>query len=128
MRRFQIALLFSIALYRSFKCVISATECESNERWQCSNGDCIHMNTLCDGSKHCSDGSDETEEFCKNTLCTPISYRCDYGACIALSLLCDGVADCVDASDEDSEKCRKRREEVPPDEVDDETNRHNCAG
>lgn len=129
MRRLQILLLLSIALCRSFISVVSATNCTvANGEWKCLNGDCISINVLCDGTKHCRDGSDETRKFCKNAICTPLLFRCDYGACIPLTQLCDGVVDCADSSDENSEKCRKQREEVPPDENDENKNQLNCAG
>lgn len=40
-------------------CVRSAYSCKANE-FRCSDGLCIKKQYLCDGIKHCIDGSDES--------------------------------------------------------------------
>ncbi|XP_053947520.1 low-density lipoprotein receptor-related protein 4-like [Anastrepha ludens] len=134
MHKIQIYLLLIGALGSAWKNVLDATrilqfDCATEDyHWQCQNGECISINVLCDGIKHCPDGSDETRRSCENAICTPLSFRCDYGACIPLIQLCDGVVDCADSSDEGSEMCQKRREEISVDESSEQINERNCVG
>ncbi|XP_049305120.1 uncharacterized protein LOC105228511 isoform X1 [Bactrocera dorsalis] len=129
MSSFRICLLLIVTLCVSWNSAIAAKVCSAErDEWTCKAGGCIATEYLCDGIRHCIDGSDETKASCKSMQCSFASFRCDYGACISLELLCDGVHDCADSSDEDSERCRKRRNELPNDEVDEETKRKNCIG
>lgn len=41
------------------------TVCQPNE-WQCDNLECINADFLCDSTRDCVDGSDESEEVCRN--------------------------------------------------------------
>lgn len=38
----------------------------SSDGFSCINGQCIDGTNICDGVKHCQDGSDETTALCKN--------------------------------------------------------------
>ncbi|XP_018787873.1 PREDICTED: uncharacterized protein LOC108968343 isoform X1 [Bactrocera latifrons] len=129
MSSFQICLLLIATICVSWNSASAGKVCSAErDEWRCKSGGCIAAENLCDGIRHCLDGSDETKASCKSMQCSFASFRCDYGACISLELLCDGVHDCDDSSDEDSETCRKRRNDLPNDEIDEETKRKNCIG
>ncbi|XP_050338610.1 uncharacterized protein LOC126765051 isoform X2 [Bactrocera neohumeralis] len=129
MSSFQICVLLIVTLCVSWNSAIAAKVCSAErDEWTCESGGCIATENLCDGIRHCRDGSDETKASCKSMQCSFASFRCNYGACISLELLCDGVHDCDDSSDEDSDLCRKRRNNLPNDEIDEETKRKNCIG
>uniref|UniRef100_A0A3Q3BE47 Low-density lipoprotein receptor-related protein 2-like n=1 Tax=Kryptolebias marmoratus TaxID=37003 RepID=A0A3Q3BE47_KRYMA len=71
--------------------------CGSNE-FQCTNGQCINKEWRCDGTKDCTDDSDELN--CP-PACTPQEFKCvTSGECISSGFVCDGEEDCVDGSDE----------------------------
>ncbi|KAF7266436.1 hypothetical protein GWI33_020266 [Rhynchophorus ferrugineus] len=61
---------------------------------------CISTDNVCDGTSHCTDGSDETEAVCKEQICPGYLFHCSYGACISSDKRCNGVKDCQDNSDE----------------------------
>ncbi|XP_047465711.1 low-density lipoprotein receptor-related protein 2 [Mugil cephalus] len=72
--------------------------CDSNE-FQCTNGQCIDIDWRCDGTKDCTDDSDELN--CPPPSCTSQEFKCvTSGECISLAFVCDGDEDCVDGSDE----------------------------
>uniref|UniRef100_A0AAV2KWL1 Very low-density lipoprotein receptor n=1 Tax=Knipowitschia caucasica TaxID=637954 RepID=A0AAV2KWL1_KNICA len=74
--------------------------CKSGEFF-CDDGHCVSVLFLCDGTDHCSDGSDERS--CPN--CTS-GFRCAAsGWCLSQQQLCDGQSDCEDARDEDPLLC-----------------------
>ncbi|XP_018324255.1 modular serine protease-like isoform X2 [Agrilus planipennis] len=75
---------------------------KDKENFVCVNGDIIELENVCDGIKHCVDGSDETMKLCFHIICPPSMTRCFYGACIGKEKLCDGKSDCVDDSDENN--------------------------
>lgn len=96
--------------------------CNSGE-WTCKNGDCIEQEALCDGTYHCNDRSDESQENCLRTYCPRYAFRCSYGGCIRKSAQCDGNKDCVDNSDE--LQCQK--DELPQTKCsDDDDNNFQC--
>uniref|UniRef100_A0A1B6KNQ0 Peptidase S1 domain-containing protein n=1 Tax=Graphocephala atropunctata TaxID=36148 RepID=A0A1B6KNQ0_9HEMI len=74
----------------------------SQLEFKCANGDCIPSYSVCDGTRECADGSDETREACTavRIRCPAMAFECAYGACIDRELRCDGKSDCVDNSDE----------------------------
>ncbi|XP_037943043.1 modular serine protease-like [Teleopsis dalmanni] len=78
---------------------LNALEC-SADQWSCKSGQCINIVQVCDGVKHCSDGSDETFENCQELSCPDYAFRCAYGGCVRGTSRCDNVTDCVDGSDE----------------------------
>jgi hypothetical protein len=64
---------------------------------------------LCDGSKDCDDGSDESKAQCpapKADECSSLQFKCPKSKkCIPLSWKCDGVEDCSDGEDETDPFC-----------------------
>eukprot|EP00245_Coleochaete_scutata_P014920 TRINITY_DN6462_c0_g4_i1.p1 TRINITY_DN6462_c0_g4~~TRINITY_DN6462_c0_g4_i1.p1 ORF type:complete len:792 (+),score=118.53 TRINITY_DN6462_c0_g4_i1:209-2584(+) len=90
----------------------SKRNCNDTEKnFRCrGGGGCIDKNFLCDGEKHCKDGSDEGE-FCKTYDCRYSSSGVDQIVCkdslkCTSGSLCDGYKDCRDGSDEDPTFCR----------------------
>ncbi|XP_015191015.1 PREDICTED: uncharacterized protein LOC107074068 [Polistes dominula] len=80
-------------------------ECGQNE-FACENErQCVPINKICDGIRHCRDASDENSEMCTKQECRDDSYRCSYGACIPIKFTCNLRPDCYDWSDEDEELC-----------------------
>ena len=67
---------------------------------------CLSFELVCDGQRHCSDGSDESEATC--TCDADEEFRCSNGsaihspsACIPQRFHCDRILDCRDQSDEE---------------------------
>ncbi|TNN03863.1 hypothetical protein fugu_000892 [Takifugu bimaculatus] len=72
--------------------------CENTE-FQCANGQCIDKDWRCDGTKDCTDDSDELN--CPPPSCSSQEFKCvTSGECISLGFVCDGEDDCLDGSDE----------------------------
>lgn len=40
------------------------SRCSSSSQWQCQSGECISKALVCNGSRNCSDGSDEASTYC----------------------------------------------------------------
>lgn len=69
------------------------------KEFQCSNGECIPYNDVCNNQTDCSDKSDESPDcsrFCFN------GFHCRDLRCIEKAQVCDGVPNCEDGSDEES--------------------------
>ncbi|RZC33374.1 Ldl recept a and/or fn3 domain containing protein [Asbolus verrucosus] len=65
--------------------------------FQCPNKRCILLSWVCDGTKDCPGGEDESD--CKS--CTKDEFKCHKDRkCVPLSAVCNHVADCSDGSDE----------------------------
>uniref|UniRef100_A0A3B4ZUY4 Low-density lipoprotein receptor-related protein 2-like n=1 Tax=Stegastes partitus TaxID=144197 RepID=A0A3B4ZUY4_9TELE len=78
--------------------VLKKRSCGSGE-FQCTNGQCIDTDWRCDGTKDCTDDSDELN--CPPPSCTAQEFKCvTSGECISQGFVCDGEEDCVDGSDE----------------------------
>lgn len=73
-----------------------------NKKFDC-NERSVDIHFLCDGTIHCSDGSDE--ENC-NKCNETNAFHCSNDRCIPNYLQCDGYDDCWDGSDE--WKCLER--------------------
>lgn len=80
-------------------------------QFQCDNGECIGMDSLCDGNAECTDFSDETVKYCAATHCPSYAFRCGNGACISGKKKCDLRIDCTDASDENYLLCGRRKDQ-----------------
>ncbi|XP_029922532.1 sortilin-related receptor isoform X2 [Myripristis murdjan] len=82
--------------------------CTRYMEFVCKNrAQCLFQYLVCDGTKHCEDGSDEdpayagcatTSEFSK--VCDAYTFQCANGVCVSLEWKCDGMDDCGDYSDE----------------------------
>uniref|UniRef100_A0A665WHY5 Low density lipoprotein receptor-related protein 2b n=1 Tax=Echeneis naucrates TaxID=173247 RepID=A0A665WHY5_ECHNA len=78
--------------------VFSTGSCSSDE-FQCTSGQCIDSAWRCDGTKDCTDDSDELN--CPPASCTAQEFKCvTSGECISMGFVCDGEEDCIDGSDE----------------------------
>lgn len=81
--------------------------------FQCDNGECIGMESLCDGNAECSDFSDENVKYCAATHCPTYAFRCGNGACISGKKKCDQRIDCLDGSDENYLLCGRSKDQTP---------------
>nr|KAG5685933.1 hypothetical protein BaRGS_028659 [Batillaria attramentaria] len=64
--------------------------------FQCSNGQCIEQEWLCDTENDC--GNNEDEIGCP--VCGDIDFQCSNGQCIQQEWLCDTENDCGNNEDE----------------------------
>jgi low-density lipoprotein receptor-related protein 1 (alpha-2-macroglobulin receptor) len=76
-------------------------KCASNS-FACKSGDeCIYNHAMvCDGTKDCTDGSDEQvspDGPCPQQQC---EHKCDDDKCLTSEHVCDGIKNCEDGSDE----------------------------
>ncbi|XP_057682782.1 low-density lipoprotein receptor-related protein 2 [Corythoichthys intestinalis] len=73
-----------------------------NEQFECLSGQCIDISWKCDGTKDCTDDSDELN--CPSPTCNSQQFKCvTSGECISSAFVCDGEKDCEDGSDEQRE-------------------------
>ncbi|XP_060836525.1 modular serine protease-like isoform X2 [Rhopalosiphum padi] len=72
------------------------------DQYKCISGQCIDKTSICDGTRDCNDGSDETLALCNTVRCQNYTFRCKYGACVNTESKCDGVRQCADGSDEEN--------------------------
>lgn len=72
-----------------------------SEEYECGDRlTCIHKGWLCDGTRDCPDGSDESLDNCQNITCRADQFQCKDRSCIAGHLYCSGHSECSDGSDE----------------------------
>lgn len=70
-----------------------------NDRFQCSNGQCVAMILHCDGYADCRDHSDE--KGCPQPPHCPAEQLCPHThQCLLKEWFCDGDKDCSDGFDE----------------------------
>ena len=84
------------------KTAANRTEMCKAEEFQCLEQHfCVHSSWTCDGDRDCPDGSDESQEVCKEGIeCESDQFMCGDGQCIPEHLHCDGEDHCADQSDE----------------------------
>ncbi|XP_070570506.1 low-density lipoprotein receptor-related protein 2-like isoform X2 [Ptychodera flava] len=86
----------------------SKTAVCSGDDFACEHGwECVQSWLVCDGVRHCRDGSDE--KYCDG--CGDDEFLCERGhshgeTCISKDKVCDGYRDCLHGSDETQEQCR----------------------
>ena len=66
---------------------------------------CIRKWWMCDGTKDCPNGDDESKEICTYFTCNDSEFRCNDFTCIPGDFYCNGNLECKDNSDELN--CRK---------------------
>ncbi|XP_077997548.1 uncharacterized protein LOC144450729 isoform X2 [Glandiceps talaboti] len=77
----------------------------------CDHGwECVKQHLVCDGVRHCRDGSDEKD--CQ--ACDEDEFLCRWGGshgvmCISNERVCDGFRDCYEGTDETLEQCQTCR-------------------
>ena len=64
-------------------------------QFRCTNGQCISLESHCNGRSDCAEGEDE-----RNCTCDFRFFKCRNGGCIPMSQYCDHKSDCDDKSDE----------------------------
>ncbi|XP_060836504.1 uncharacterized protein LOC132919163 isoform X2 [Rhopalosiphum padi] len=80
----------------------TVSPCKIADQYTCISGQCINETSICDGTRDCNDGSDETLALCETVRCENNQFRCKYGACVNMDSKCDGVKQCADGSDEEN--------------------------
>ncbi|XP_037931811.1 basement membrane-specific heparan sulfate proteoglycan core protein [Teleopsis dalmanni] len=79
---------------------ILGNSCLENIEFACQNGDCIPVESVCDGISDCERHEDEDNLLC---TCSSDKFKClRGGGCIPRVQVCDGRAQCSDGSDESS--------------------------
>uniref|UniRef100_A0A4W5PZI1 Low density lipoprotein receptor a n=1 Tax=Hucho hucho TaxID=62062 RepID=A0A4W5PZI1_9TELE len=84
----------------------------TDNKFRCSNGQCVSASFVCDEELDCDDGSDEAS--CPPTTCSSTSFQCNNSVCVPRLWACDGDVDCSDGSDEWPQNCGTRAPEGAP--------------
>uniref|UniRef100_A0A8C7S7S0 Low density lipoprotein receptor a n=1 Tax=Oncorhynchus mykiss TaxID=8022 RepID=A0A8C7S7S0_ONCMY len=84
---------------------LTPKHCTDN-KFRCSNNQCVSASFVCDEELDCDDGSDEAS--CPPTTCSSTSFQCNNSVCVPRLWACDGDADCSDGSDEWPQNCGTR--------------------
>uniref|UniRef100_A0A4W5LSX0 Low density lipoprotein receptor a n=1 Tax=Hucho hucho TaxID=62062 RepID=A0A4W5LSX0_9TELE len=84
----------------------------TDNKFRCSNGQCVSASFVCDEELDCEDGSDEAS--CPPTTCSSTSFQCNNSVCVPHLWACDGDVDCSDGSDEWPQNCGTRAPEGAP--------------
>lgn len=66
-------------------------------RFQCGDTKIINFDRVCDGTRDCSNGSDETAAQCGSLICPAKYEKCPYGACVR------NKSQCSDSDESSSE-------------------------
>ncbi|KAG7282266.1 hypothetical protein CRUP_033793 [Coryphaenoides rupestris] len=83
--------------------------CTRYMEFVCKNrAQCLFQSLVCDGTKHCEDGSDEDPAYAGCAIPTDsgkscddtYTFQCANGVCVSLEWKCDAMDDCGDYSDE----------------------------
>ena len=67
--------------------------------FKCPGSYCLSLSHVCDGTRDCPKGDDETDCPDKSITC-PDRFRCKAGGCIQPTFVCDGINDCPYRDDE----------------------------
>jgi low density lipoprotein-related protein 2 len=78
---------------------LTTPRCNATQ-FTCANGQCISKRFVCDTVHHCSDSSDENQNYCAYHSCKMSEFKCRNGRCIPAPERCDRVDQCGDGSDE----------------------------
>lgn len=80
--------------------------------FHCKNGQCFRVETFCDGTRDCADGTDEYDgcegmrvSMLSGNWCTSAEFHCANGRCVPAEAQCNLIDDCGDRSDERPELC-----------------------
>ena len=88
-----------------FASCIDETESKcSHGQWQCTSGDCVLRENVCNTFADCPDASDES--VCKTAVCEDFLFQClNSRQCLSREKICNGQEECEDGSNEEQPEC-----------------------